>query len=181
MDIGRRHDLTVIWVVEVLGKVAYTRQVEVLGQCPFFRQLEVLGEVLERHRVRRCCIDASGMGAMLAEEAARHFAATNVEAVTFTLAAKEDLALGLWRRFQDRTIRVPADAVVREDLHKVQRQVTSAGNIRYQAAADAAGHADRFWALALAVRAAAPAKAPRPDGVRLPTPRRALPIPGHGV
>ena len=43
---------------------------------------------------------------------------------------------------------------VRDDLHKVRRAVTAAGNVRFQAESDEAGHADRFWALALALEAA---------------------------
>jgi phage FluMu gp28-like protein len=60
----------------------------------------------------------------------------------------------LVRLFQERLVRVPADAEIREDLHKVRRTVTTSGNVRLDAARDDAGHADRFWALALAHHAA---------------------------
>ena len=51
-------------------------------------------------------------------------------------------------------VRVPADVEVREDLHKVRRTVTAAHHVRLAAPRDADGHADRFWALALACHAA---------------------------
>jgi phage FluMu gp28-like protein len=76
-----------------------------------------------------------------------------VEAVTFTNAVKSDLATTLRRAFEDRQLRIPIDQQVREDLHSVRRIVTAAGNIRFDAERDQASHADRFWALALALHA----------------------------
>ena len=66
----------------------------------------------------------------------------------------------LVRLIQDRLVRVPADPATREDLHKVRRTVTAAGNVRLDAPRDDAGHADRFWALALAYHAADRHRAP---------------------
>ena len=154
MDIGRERDLTVIWVVETVGDVAYTRAVKVLSQVPFQMQLEALLRLLETHRVQRCAIDATGIGMMLAEQATAHYRGGQVEGVTFTVGLKSDLANRLLRAFEDRRVRVPADAAVRDDLCRVRRVATAAGHIRYDADADGQGHADRFWALALALYAA---------------------------
>jgi len=159
-DIGRKHDLTVFWLAERLGDVLWTRQVRVLEKCPFHAQLDVLDEYLRDPRVRRACIDSTGMGAMLAEEAQRHHGAYRVEAVTFTAAVKEELAMPMLRKFQDRTVRIPPSREVREDLHKIRKVTTAAGNVRYQADRDDAGHADRFWALALALHAGGTAAGP---------------------
>ena len=43
---------------------------------------------------------------------------------------------------------------VREDIHKVKKLSTASGNIRLVAEDNEDGHADRFWALALAYHAA---------------------------
>jgi phage FluMu gp28-like protein len=104
--------------------------------------------------IRRACIDSTGIGAQLAEEAVERFG-SRVEAVTFTGAVKEDLAITLRRRFEDRLIRIPADRDIREDIHSVKKFTTAAGNVRFDAERTERGHADRFWALALAVHAAA--------------------------
>jgi phage FluMu gp28-like protein len=65
----------------------------------------------------------------------------------------------LLRLFQDRLVRVPADPDVREDLHKVRKVVTASNHVRLEADRDdKTGHADRFWALALACHAAEGAK-----------------------
>lgn len=106
----------------------------------------------ERIRIRRCCIDSTGLGAQLAEEAIDRFGPT-VEAVLFTQKVKEDLAVTLRRKFEDRQVRIPADRDIREDFHSVKKFTTSAGNIRFNAERTDLGHADRFWAAALGVHA----------------------------
>ena len=108
---------------------------------------------MQNRAVRRLCIDSTGIGAMLAERLATRFG-HRVEPVHFTAAVKSDLAMPLLRLFQDRLVRIPADPLVREDLHKVRKIVTTSNNVRLEADRDAGGHADRFWALALACHAA---------------------------
>jgi phage FluMu gp28-like protein len=49
--------------------------------------------------------------------------------------------------------------VIRADLRSVTKQTTEAGNIRFTAERTPDGHADRFWALALAVHAGSAADA----------------------
>ena len=55
---------------------------------------------------------------------------------------------------EERTIRIPYDKHVRADLRQVTKQATAAGNVRFTAERTQDGHADRFWALALALQAA---------------------------
>jgi hypothetical protein len=42
---------------------------------------------------------------------------------------------------------------LRDDLRAIRREITSAGNVRYTAPHNASGHADRAWALFLALHA----------------------------
>jgi phage FluMu gp28-like protein len=155
MDVARKRDLTVIWVCERLGDVSWTRAVKVMEKASFRAQREALYYFLSLPGLARACIDATGIGAQLAEEAQQLFGSYRVEAVTFTAQVKEDLAVRLRTRMEDRLIRLPADRAVREDLHAVKKIVTAAGNVRYDAERTEAGHADRFWALALAEMAGA--------------------------
>lgn len=158
MDIGRKKDLSVIWLLEKSGDVFWTRGVEVLDKLPFRLQRQVLFNYL--NLVRRACVDATGLGMQLAEEAQEAFGSYRVEAVTFTGPVKEDLAVSLRRKFEDREVRLPIDRTVREDLHSVKKYVTAAGNARYDAERTEDGHADRFWALALAIHAASSPSGP---------------------
>lgn len=151
MDIGRHRDLSVIWVAERVGDVLVTRRVVWLERTPFAAQREVLYGLLPQ--VRRACIDATGLGMQLAEEAVQRFG-SRVESVPFTAAVKEDLAITWKRRFEDRLVRVPRNDRIRESLHAVRRTTTSAGNSRFDADRDESGHADEFWAGALMAHAA---------------------------
>lgn len=158
-DIGRDHDLTVLWVLRRMGDVLWTVDVTVLEKTPFRAQLQEISRLMRTWNVRRACIDATGIGRMLAEEA-RRIHGTRVEEVKFTQEVKEDLLLPLQRDFQDRGVRVPATDEIREDLHKIRQVKTASGNVRLDADSDQGGHADRAIALALAAHATRAGHAP---------------------
>ena len=70
----------------------------------------------------------------------------------FTNKSKEEMAFNLRTNFEDKSVFIPTDHDIREDLHSIRRVATKAGNIRFDAeTAEVNGHADRFWALALAL------------------------------
>lgn len=152
VDIGRKKDLTVLWVVEKLGDVFYTRHIETLEKMRKSDQEKILYPWFAI--CDRICIDATGLGIGWSDDAQDKFGVSRVEAVTFTGQVKEALAYPLKGAMEDRTFRIPEDPVIRSDLRKVQKTVTSAGNIRFVAESTADGHADRFWAAALAIHAA---------------------------
>jgi len=154
VDIGRKRDLTVIWVVSRDGDELMTRSVFELAGVPFRTQYKLLSDVLSSRQVRRCCIDAGGLGMQLAESAVEDFGRHRVEAVTFTSAFKSELAGRLRVAVEDRRIRIPVDEGIRNDWHSLQRSVTSSGHFRFEASRSQGSHADRFWAAALAVHAA---------------------------
>ena len=152
VDIGRRKDLTVIWCLEVFENSKYTRLVKVLEKTPFHIQYEILSNILKHPKLRRCCIDSTGIGMQLAETAQNDFGKYRVEPVMFTNKSKEEMAFNLRTNFEDKSIIIPSDHDIREDLHSIRRVTTKAGNIRFDAdTSEVNGHADRFWGLALAL------------------------------
>lgn len=154
VDIGRRKDLTVIYLIETVAKMNITRRVIVMEKAKFQYQREVLFSILSHKNMRRCCIDSTGLGMQLAEEAQDNFGKTRVEAVMFTSKSKEEMAYNMLTIFQDRMIKIPPDRHLREDLHSVRKVTTAANNIRFDVSgSEVTGHADRFWALALALHA----------------------------
>lgn len=158
IDIGRKKDLTVAWLLEELGDVLYTRQVECLQSMRKSDQEKVLWPLIEM--ADRTCIDATGLGIGWADDAQDRFGEHRVEAVTFTPRMKDALAYPIRGALEDRKLRIPYDPAIRADLRQVTKQVTAAGNIRFTAERTADGHADRFWALGLAKHAAANPAAP---------------------
>lgn len=154
VDIGRDHDLTVIWVIEKLGDVAHTRRIIELSKETFDAQEHELYQVLALPQVRRCCIDRTGIGRQFFERAQQRFGTYQVEGVNFSGPVKEELAYPLRAAFEDRTVRVPQSNQIRADLRAIKKETTAAGNIRFTADRGKNGHSDRFWALALALHAA---------------------------
>lgn len=154
VDIGRRKDLTVIWVLEKIENIKYTRLVIELAKMPFHKQEEILHEILSHKLFRRDCQDDTGIGMQMAENAQVKFGKFRVEGVTFTNKVKEDLAYRLRTEFENKTVFIPSRHEIREDLHSVRKITTASNNIRFDADRSDNGHADRFWALALALHAA---------------------------
>ncbi|MBI4479427.1 MAG: hypothetical protein HY651_05350 [Acidobacteria bacterium] len=150
-DVARVGDLSVLAVVEKLGDVQWTRGLIEMRNMKFSDQENILSGIIPR--CLRGAVDATGLGSEMAERLAAKFPG-KVEPVSFTAPRKQEMAVRMRRHFEERTLRVPEYGALRRDLNAVKRIVTSAGNIRFDAERTEAGHADRFWALALALHAA---------------------------
>lgn len=153
VDVGRTHDLTAIWVDEKIGDVNWNRALIEMRNKTFDEQEAVLYEVLALPQLRRACIDNTGIGRQFGERAQRRFGEYRVELVTFTGPVKEELAYPVRSGFEDRTERIPNDKFIRADFRSIKKETTAAGNIRFTADKGPGGHADRFWAKALAKHA----------------------------
>ena len=153
-DIARRRHLWVAWVIELVGDVAWTREVVELHNEPFAVQDHTLDELVDRYRPTQIAMDQTGMGEKPVEDAGRRYGTQRVEGVIMAPAARLALAGALKRRVEDVTLRIPASTAIRRDLHAVRRSAGPTGAPRLIASDDTDGHADRFWAVALACGAA---------------------------
>lgn len=153
-DVARSQHLSVIDVGELIGDVMHDRlRLEMRGST-FAAQKLALWSLLSLPHLKRACIDRTGIGAQIAEEAAAAFP-WKAEGVIFNQTTKTDLAVTLKRSFQDRRLRIDPSPELRADLRGIRKEVTSAGNERF-VGESADSHCDRFWALALRVHAAKP-------------------------
>src|SRR6478672_4630022 len=73
VDVARKHDLTVIDVGERIGDTLWDRMRIELHDKKFSEIEEELFRILRLSSVRRCCIDATGIGMQLAERARDRF------------------------------------------------------------------------------------------------------------
>ncbi|MGB8352638.1 MAG: terminase family protein [Chthoniobacteraceae bacterium] len=170
-DFARSRDLSVQVVIEVAGALHRTLGILEMDSMRSPDQQRQLDLIAAMPRFRRAALDMTGNGLGLYEYAAEthgysiegvNFAAT--EPVTDRIQAEgrkaptarvtEIMATDLLALFEDKTIEIPADPILRDDLRKPEKVVSSGGRVSIAASRDAAGHADRFWAYALAVRAA---------------------------
>lgn len=176
IDFGRKHHLTVCWLLQRVGQELVTREVLRLPNMSTPEQVEAL-----RPRLRHCqrvCLDYTGPGIGLGDLLAREFGrcvgrendrgqmvlegSGRVELVPFTPGVKGQIFPRLRAAFEHRQLRIPASEVIREDLQQLQQTVTASGQFQYRALAGPNGHCDRTTALALALRAAQGVPAPQP-------------------
>ena len=97
----------------------------------------------------RLSIDKSGIGMNLAENLARDYPQVVPEA--FTNDSKERWATDLKILFQRKDIALPRDRELVGQIHSIKRRVLASGKVSFDAERTTrGGHADRFWAIALA-------------------------------
>ncbi len=173
LDVGRSRDLSVLAVLarqpgndvrRLVGllEMENTRlpeqqtQLDALCALPNFTGVEIdmtglglgLFEYAEtRHGSRR----VRGVHFSSTEPVGRLQAADGRKATTARVT--EIMATDLVEMFEDRRIEIPADPRLRDDLRLPEKVVSPGGRVSIAASRAGDGHADRFWSLALAVRA----------------------------
>jgi phage FluMu gp28-like protein len=153
-DIARRRDGQILWGFEMVGDVFWLRdRWEGVGQT-FEAQADAADAMIKQRRMMAYWLDQGGMGEQPVEEARRRYGSSRVEGQLLQGANRLDIALSLATRFEQQRIRIPADPVIRADLLAIKRIPTAGGGVRIGDDPDGTIHADRFWAAALASRAA---------------------------
>lgn len=155
MDIAVRGDLTVIWVLELVGDVYWTREIVTLKRVALREQLAELERVMHQYNVISAYLDQTGIGEKMVEDAQYLFGKNRVQGVLFNVASKLNMATIGKEAFEDKRLRIPqGDSLLRDDLHKLKKITGATGQPRFVAESDSQGHADRTWALFLALTAA---------------------------
>jgi phage FluMu gp28-like protein len=152
-DIARKRDLSVIWIIELLEDgTKLTRGVITMWRMKFEEQKAIARKVAAV--CERGCVDATGIGANLAENLSDEFPG-RIEAVEFSGPNKERMAMALKTDMENRAFLLPdGDVAIRRAIQAVKKFTGSTGGVRFDAARTAQGHADEFWAAALANAAA---------------------------
>lgn len=116
-DMARSGDLTVLWVLAITPQLLRaTRLVVELRNVPFEQQQQILWWVLERlPRKRAGKMDATGLGADLAERTVQKFGAW-VEAVKFSEPWYRENMPPLKAGFEDGTLTIPKDRDIQTDI-----------------------------------------------------------------
>ena len=154
MDVARRRDLWVAAVLEQVGDVLWLRELAVQQGIPFSAQRAIVGDLAARYRPTRIAVDQTGMGEAVVEQLQEDLGRTTVEGVLMTGPRRLD-GDGSAGSGGGRRLRIPPDGDLRRDLHAVRAEAGLTGAPRLMAERSGTdGHADRFWALALACAAA---------------------------
>lgn len=166
LDIGLNSDRTTLTIVRRTGSGVVV--VSAILSCKRTDQTaidDLVEYAFTQYGIRRLCVDSTGLGAFPAQTLQRRYGVMKVEPISFTLQSKEMLATLLYTAFTSGSVMIPAtdsclkDIVAGEakqlrlDLCSIKREITVAGNVRYDAPRTENGHADRAWSLALAIHA----------------------------
>lgn len=149
LDIGRTSDATVFYIIGlVAGKKRSVLRHE-MRNADFDAQTAVLNKLMENLPIYRCCIDDGGIGRNLAENAHKRYG-ERAELYHFDLYSKEVLAMGVRTGLERMEYELDNDRDFHAQIHSIKRTPSSGGSFRYDAERNEHGHADSFWAWALA-------------------------------
>jgi phage FluMu gp28-like protein len=153
LDIGETRDRTCLVIVRGEKGRMQVSHCETHGKTDDELIRHLISKAFEVHGVSRLCIDKTGMGTFPAQKAVREHG-PKVEPVLFGSAQKEAMAGRLYQSLADGVLWLPkSDKDLTDDIMSIRRTVTEHGTVRFDAPRTAKGHADRAWALMLAVQA----------------------------
>lgn len=148
-DVGRTRDRSELTVFEEYGGRFTCRLLRSYTEAPFAEQEADLRRLLEVLPVARLSIDRSGIGMNMAENLATDFPQAVPE--NFTNEAKDRWATDFKITLQRREVVLPRDRDLVAQVHAIKKRVTGASKVAFDAERTArGGHADRYWAVALA-------------------------------
>jgi phage FluMu gp28-like protein len=173
LDIGRENDLTVLTVVGYNQRRRKVVHTAARRRTSMDDIIEIVGNAFEKYHLTRLSIDETGLGIFPCDVLVQKFGEKHVpknkrprvEPIAFTQKSKEEIATGLYGAIAGRTVSLPRNdtlpgggdpgvaAKLRKDLLSIQRIVTQAGNVVYDAPRTKTGHADYAWSLGLALHA----------------------------
>jgi len=150
-DVGRKGHASVLAVIEKDKKTGHLtlRFMKTYKDAAWSAQKDELRRVLMIPQLRKLSIDATGMGLQLAEEVA-DMARSRVNQVNF-VAEKTILAETAKMAFEKNLITIANDRALKNEIHSIEKTITNAG-ARFDTTEKKKHHADRFWALCMAIQ-----------------------------
>ena len=148
-DVGRTKDRSELAVFDEYDGHFTCLFLRSYEHVPFAEQEADLRRMLGQLPVARLSIDNSGIGMNLAENLAKAFPQVVREA--FNNATKERWATDFKILLQRREVSLPKDRTMVSQIRSIKRRVLASGKVSFEAEQSRrGGHADRFWAIALA-------------------------------
>ena len=152
-DVGRTHDATAFYIIGMTkdGKKRSVLRCE-MRNTEFEIQKGAFCKLYDNLPIYRGAMDKTGMGASIYEALQKRYG-DRIEGVTFTAQSKEQLAMSVKFGLEKQEFLLENDRDFHSQIHSIKRTATVVG-FRYDAERNEKGHADSFWAWALANYAA---------------------------
>ena len=112
-----------------------------------------LDEITGAAGVKLVVIDQTGLGDKYVEDAKKRRNGHKVRGVIFNNGSKEELASNLARALEAGKIIIPSHDLLKSHIAAIEKGYTKTGLVCYSADRTESGHADLFWALAMAYHA----------------------------
>lgn len=153
-DVAKTGDATVFYIIGLQeNKKRSVLNLIIRNDPTFDKQRDVARKLLKQLPIFRMAMDMTGIGQVLYADLRKEFG-ERVEGVTFTMQSKEALAMGVKFGLERKEFLLENNRDFHAQIHSIKRVSTSGGNFRYDAERNEKGHADGFWAWALANHAA---------------------------
>ena len=150
-DVGRHKDLSVLFLMgrTADGKKRDFARIELKNET-YKKQKEMIIKAYKELPVFRGKIDRTGIGDNIYEDV-HTVVGDRVEGVQFTQESKEILAIDVKRGLEQKEFLLSNDKEFHMQIHSIKRIDRGGGkHFSYDASRDDKGHADSFWAWALA-------------------------------
>ena len=151
-DVARTRDAAEIFVIGLLpdGKKISVASIEMVSQTFEYQRNQIRKLMKSGLPIDRGCIDMTGIGMDTTETLQREFTATKLEGVSFNVDSKDRLARDVKEGLEKEEFLLQNDEKFRRQIHSIKRIPMPGGAFRYDSQRDEMGHADKFWAWALA-------------------------------
>lgn len=149
-DVGRHHDRSVLFLIGKMpdGKKRDFARIE-LKECPYETQKETILKAYKELPIFRGKIDRTGIGDNIYEDVHKKVG-DRIEGVQFTQESKQILAIDVKRGLEQREFLLANDKDFHVQIHSIKRTSNGGKYFTFDADRNEKGHADSFWAWALA-------------------------------
>ena len=149
-DVGRTHDATAIHIIGKMadGKKRDFARIE-LRNVEFEVQENLILQAYKELPVYRGRMDMTGIGRPVYERLHKKLG-DRLEGVVFTPEEKEIMAIDVKRGLEQKEFLLSNDKEFHRQIHSIKRTSNGGKYFRYDAERNEKGHADSFWAWALA-------------------------------
>jgi phage FluMu gp28-like protein len=149
-DVARTKDRSALALFDQVENRFTCKLLKTYKNVRFDEQEGELRRLLEHVPISRLSIDNTGVGMHLAENLARDY--PQVVPEPFSTESKERWCTQLKLLLQRQDVALPKDRRLVGELHSIKRRVLPSGKVGFDSEHQDGGHADLFWAVALAVQ-----------------------------
>lgn len=149
IDIAKKIDKTVVTVSSIDDETGIRTIYKTYeSRDTYADQTAAMSRLIKDIKPSRVTVDATGVGAVIAEALQSEFGGT-IEPVVFTAALKEKWATAFKGDLQTGRIRIPRKRELMDEIHSVERRKSEAGNYIFKAREGK--HDDYYWSAMLSL------------------------------